>query len=157
MFRKAHNVLVILYLVAVIVLLNYTKKPIDKFKYYFLFLGLFGQVLLFYLSYHIYKSQHIWYSFYMYALMYVLYILSFTCIDIYFYLDNHRNFIGKIHKDIGSMFVDFVYINFSTVSTMGYGDITPATTLTRGYSSYKIAVAVFMIVFLVSDIVVKTK
>jgi hypothetical protein len=55
------------------------------------------------------------------------------------------------------MFVDFVYVNFSTVSTMGYNDITPATTLVRGYSSYKIAVAVFMIVFVVSDIVVKTK
>lgn len=157
MYRKIYNALIIVYLVVVIILLKYTKKPNDKFKNYFLALGLIGQILLFYLSYNIYKSQYIWYSFYMYALMYVLYIVSFTCIDVYLYLDNPHSFIGKIHKDIGSMFVDFVYINFSTVSTMGYGDITPSTTLVRGYSSYKIAVAIFMIVFLVSDIVIKIK
>ena len=154
MWRKTHHVLVILYFIATMILMTYTTKPT---KYEFLLLGIVGQVLLFFISYHIYKSQQLWSSFYMYALIYILYILSFTCIDIYFYLTNSLNFTGKIFKTIHRMFVDFVYVNFSTVSTMGYSDITPGTTTTRAYSSYKIATAIFMIVFLITDITIKTK
>jgi hypothetical protein len=40
---------------------------------------------------------------------------------------------------------------------MGYSDITPSTTTTRSYTSYKIAIAIFIIVFLISDINIKTK
>lgn len=157
MFQKTHPILVILYLIGTMLLLSYTKKPTNSTKYEFLFLGLIGQILLFHISYHIYKSQQIWYSFSMYALMYVLFILSFTNIDMYLYLDNSLNFTGRIFKNIQKMFLDFVYVNFSTVSTMGYSDIMPTTTMSRSYSSYKIAVSIFMIVFLISDINVKTK
>lgn len=156
MFKKQINILVVLYFILTILLVAMAKKPAKQTKYYFLSLGLVGQVLLFNLSFHIYKSEHVWYSFYMYALMYVLYILSFTNLDIFFHLENPKSFVGKIHKDIYSMFVDFVYVNFSTISTMG-SDITPLSTLARAYSSYKIATAIMMIVFLVIDIGIKTK
>jgi hypothetical protein len=139
-------------------LLGYSKGPNKSTKYGFLMLGLIGQALLFHISYQIYRSQQIWYSFTMYALLYVVFIFSFTSMDMFLYLENPMNFVGRIEKEnIHKMFVDFVYINFSTVSTMGYSDITPGTTMTRGYSSYKIATAIFMIVFLVSDINIKIK
>lgn len=158
MFHKHHHlVMIITYFLIVMLLLGFAKKPTRPVKYGFLVLGLIGQVLLFYISYYIYKSGQIWYAFYMYALMYILYILSFTSTDIYLYLNDHSNFTGKIYKNIHRMFADFVYVNFCTVSTMGCNDISPATTTTRLYSSYKIAMSIFMIVFLVSDIVVKTK
>lgn len=157
MFRKTHHVLLVCYIIATLLLLSYTKKPSELTKYEFLLLGMIGQALLFHISYHIYKSQQIWYSFYMYALIYILYILSFTSIDMYLYLENSMNFTGRIYKDVHKMFIDFVYVNFCTVSTMGYSDITPNTTTTRSYSSYKIAIAIFMIVFLISDINIKTK
>jgi len=157
MFHRTHHVLVFCYVMATLLLIAYTKKPSTTTKYEFLLLGLIGQVLLFHLSYHIYKSQQIWYSFTLYALIYVLFILSFTSIDMYLYLENSMNFTGKIYKDVHKMFVDFVYVNFCTVSTMGYSDITPTTTTTRSYTCYKIAIAIFMIVFLISDINIKTK
>lgn len=133
-----------------------TKK--QKFlKYKFLGLGLFGQVLLLNMSFHIYRSKYIWSSFNMYAMMYVLYIFSFSCLDIYFFLNNHHNFKGFLHhENITKLFIDFVYVNISTISTIG-GDITPKSTSTRLYVSYKIAIAIFMIVFVVSDIVIKSK
>lgn len=154
---KTHHVLVVCYVIATMLLLGYTKEPSKTTKYEFLVLGLMGQVLLFHISYKIYKSQQIWHSFTMYALIYVLYILSFTSTDMYLYMENSMNFTGRIYKDVHKMFVDFVYVNFCTVSTMGYSDITPSTTVTRFYSSYKIAIAIFMIVFLISDINIKTK
>lgn len=157
MKTKTYYILVVLYLLATAVLMFYSSKTTKYTKYEFLLVGLVGQVMLYAISYHIYKSQQMWSSVYLYAVMYVLYILSFTSIDIYFYLENAMNFTGKIFRAIHRMFIDFLYLNFSTVSTMGIGDISPNTTTTRAYSSYKIAVAIFMIVFLVSDITIKTK
>jgi hypothetical protein len=75
----------------------------------------------------------------------------------YLYLDDPHNFSGKIYKSLPAMFIDFFYVNFCTVSTMGYSDITPSTTVSRAYSSYKIAIAIFIIIFLVSDINIKTR
>lgn len=157
MKNKTYYILVFLYLLAMAVLMFYSSKTTKYTKYEFLLLGLVGQSLLYAISYHIYKSQQMWASFYLYAIMYVLYVLSFTSIDIYFYLENAMNFTGKIFRSINRMFIDFIYLNFSTVSTMGIGDISPNTTTTRAYSSYKIGVAIFMIVFLISDITIKTK
>lgn len=157
MFKKTCNVLVACYIAATILIMMLTKDPSRNRKYVFLLLGLMGQLLFFYISYHIYMSKQIWYSVYMYVLIYLVYLLSFTSIDIFFYLDDHKNFSGKIYTDISAMYVDFVYVNFSTVSTMGYSDITPQTTATRAYSCYKIAIAIFIIIFLVSDINIKTK
>lgn len=157
LFHKTHHVLVFCYVIAILLLVAYTKKTTTTTRYKFLILGLIGQVLLFCLSYHIYKSQQIWYSFTLYALIYVLFVLSFTSIDMFLYLGNSMNFTGKIYKDVRKMFVDFVYINFCTVSTMGYSDISPSTTIARSYTSYKIVIAIFMIVFLISDINIKTK
>lgn len=154
MFVKTYNLLIILYVLIVFVLI--TMKKISKYN--FLLWGVIGQILLFNMSIHIYRSKHIWTSFNMYALMYVLYIFSFTCIDIFFFLDNPHHFKGTIHHENNlKMFIDFFYVNISTISTIGYGDITASSTETRLYFSYKIAIAIFMIVFLVSDIVVKTK
>lgn len=150
MYHRTHSVLVACYVAATLFLLFFTQQN-------FLLLGLLGQVLLFHLSYHIYRSQQIWYSFSLYALIYVVYILSFTNIDMHLSLQNPRNFTGKANRDIRKRFVDFTHVNFSTVSTMGYSDIAPYTTAARSYSSYKIAVAIFMIVFLVSDINIKTR
>lgn len=153
MHHRAHHVLVACYVAATLSLLFLTPgQPL-----FFLLLGLVGQVLFFHLSYYIYQSQQIWYSFSLYALLCVVYILSFTNIDTHLSLQNHRNFTGKADKNIHKRFVDFIHVNFCTMSTMGYSDILPYTTLARSYSSYKIAVAVFMIVFLVSDINIKTR
>lgn len=155
MFRKTHQLLVVSYVVAILLMLLFSSpKPASV---WFLLLGLVGQALLFHVSYYIYKSQQIWYSFYLYVWIYVLYILSFTCMDIYLYLEDPVNFSGRVDKDIRKMFVDFVYLNFCTVSTMGYSDILPHSTLSRSYSSYKIAIAIFVIIFLVSDINIKTR
>lgn len=153
MIHTTNHVLVACYVAATLFILLLTQGQ----PHIFLFLGFLGQVLLFHLSYHIYKSQQIWYSFYLYALLCVVYILSFTNTDMFFSFQNPRNFTGKSDKDIRKRFMDFVHLNLCTMSTMGYSDIIPYTTIARTYSSYKIAVAIFMIVFLVSDINIKTR
>lgn len=154
MFSNKITTLVIVYILITFFLVNLKKIS----KYNFLWLGVIGQYLLLNMSFHIYKSKYIWSSFHMYALMYVMYVLSFTCIDLYFYLDDPHHFQGFLHSNHrGSLFVDFVYVNISTISTIGYGDITPKSTASRLYFCYKIVIAIFMIVFLVSDIVIKTK
>lgn len=134
-------------MVAVLVLMGARKE-------WFLGVGLLGQVALLYLSVRIYHSKRIWGSFRLYALVCVLFVLSFSCIDAFFYKDEPGSFRGVLHHDNRS-FVDFVYLNMSTISTIGYGDITPAATTTRAYACYKMVLVTFMIVFLVSDIVVK--
>lgn len=152
MFQTKHNFLVGSYFLATLVIVGTNRNKHD-----FLWLGLLGQLLLAHLAVDIYLSKQIWASFHTYALMYVLYVLSFSCIDVYFHLHDKDNFGGKIHKEHEQMFLDFVYVNISTISTIGYGDIVPLTTATRSYFCYKIVIAIFMIVFLVSDIVVKSK
>lgn len=123
-------------------------------KEWFLGVGLLGQAALIYMSVRIYQSKRIWGSFYLYALVCVLFIMSFSCIDTYFYLEDPESYNG-IHKDHWRSFVDLVYLNTSTISTIGYGDVVPRTTTTRAFACYKMSVVVFMIVFLVSDIVIK--
>lgn len=146
-----YNIIVLAYTIATIMLLKSDNR------YLFLSMGILGQFLMVHLSHYIYKSNKMWSSFHMYALVYILYVLSFTCIDIFIYMDNPHNFSGYIHENRYKMFVDFTHVNMSIVSTIGYSDIIPKTTISRSYSSYKIMIAIFMIVFLVSDIVVKTK
>ena len=152
MFQTKHKFLVGCYFLATCMIVATNRNKHD-----FLWLGLLGQLLLAHLSVDIYLSKQIWASFHTYALMYVLYVLSFSCIDVYFYLHDQDNFAGKIHKQHEQMFIDFVYVNISTISTIGYGDLVPLTTKTRAYFCYKILIAIFMTVFLVSDIVVKSK
>jgi hypothetical protein len=155
-FLKRDTQWVLVYvLTIVIVMITMMEHP--SLKYDFGGLGLLGQVLLFRLSASIYRSKSVGSSFHMYALMYILYIFSFTCMDLSFYLDDPSHFEGSFNPDkLWKLFIDFVYVNISTISTIG-GNITPRSTATRFYFSYKIAIAIFMIVFVVSDIVVKTK
>lgn len=147
-----HAPLVVCYVVAILLVMTTTRSPYGP-----LVLGLWGQAMLAQFAYHIYRSHNMWSSFQMYAVMYVLFVLSFSCIDMFFYKDSPHHYEGTIHSSTGPMLVDFVHLNMSIVSTIGYSDIVPKTTSTRAYSSYKMMVAIFMIVFLVSDIVVKTK
>lgn len=125
-------------------------------KGWFLGVGLVGQAALLYLSLRIYQSKRIWGSFHLYALLCVLFVLSFSCVDMFFLLGDPGSFTGIVRKDDhwGS-FVDLAYLNTATISTIGYGDVVPRTTITRAVACYKMSIVVFMIVFLVSDIVVK--
>lgn len=146
--QTLHNRLVLVY--TIIIMACVISKI--KSKNVFLIMGIIGQILLVHLSLDIYRTSLKWVSIHIYALMYVLFVLSNSCLDMYFYLDDEKNFNGFIHKDIGRMFIDFVYVNISTISTIGYGDITPATTMTRVLYCYKMVVAIFMIVFIISYI-----
>lgn len=143
--NKTHYKMVIMYATTIMMFVALNKK---EYKDIFLILGLLGQVLLVSLTLDIYHSRFMWTSYHLYALIYVLFVLSNSCLDINLYLSNKHNFNGFIHTYIPSMFIDFLYTNISIVSTIGCGEITPATTSTRLFYSYKMIVAIFMIVFL---------
>lgn len=147
--NNTHYQMIIIYAITIMFFVASDKKA---HKNIFLILGLLGQILLVSLTLDIYHSRLMWTSYHLYALMYVLFVLSNSCLDIYIYLSNKHNFEGFIHTYIPSMFIDFLYTNISTVSTIGCGDITPATTTTRLLYSYKMVFAIFMIVFLLTYI-----
>lgn len=150
--RGKQNGLVIVYFLLLMLILQ------TKNKNFFLWLGVLGQLLLVQLSLQIYKSKHVWTSLNLYALMYVLFVLSFSCLDIYFYLSDPLHFTGTIHdQNSGTLLIDFINVNMSVVSTMGLNNILPSSTSTRAYFSYKIMFAIFMIVFVVSDITIEKK
>lgn len=150
--RIKQNALVFIYILFLFMILRTQNKNL------FLLMGLFGQILLINLSVNIYKSKHVWTSLNMYALMYVLFVLSFSCLDVYFYLSDPLHFTGTIHdENSGTLLIDFINVNMSVISTMGLNNILPSSTMTRAYFSYKIMIAIFMIVFVVSDITIEKK
>jgi hypothetical protein len=52
---------------------------------------------------------------------------------------------GKVvAKYISSPFTDAVYYSFTTLSTIGYGDITPKTTLAKSWTSFMQAIVIIM-------------
>lgn len=144
-------------LVGVYVMTNLLLVGTNRDKYDFLLLGVLGQILLMVLCIDVYLSKKVWQSFHTYGLMYLLYVLSFSCMDVFFYLHDPTNFSGKIHSQHKQMFIDFVYVNISTISTIGYGDITASSTLARSYFCYKMVMAIFIITFMINIIVVRTK
>lgn len=148
---QTYEAVVLAYAVLVLCVVPWECAPV------FFLMGVIGQLLLYNMSFYIFRSRRLWSSVRIYALMYLLFVLSFTCLDMHIYLGNSDHFVGTLHDDPIPLFMDFVYFNISTVSTIGYGDITPMTTLARSYMCYKIAIVIFMIVFLVSDITTASK
>lgn len=131
-----------------------------KNKNFFLWMGVLGQCILFSLSRYILSLEYVHGTFHLSAnlCLYLLFLMSFSHIDIYFYLDDKENYIGIINeKYTYKMFLEFIYVNLSIVSTIGYSDIMPKNTITRTYFSYKLTIVVYMIVFLVSDIMLKKR
>lgn len=89
------------------------------------------------------------------ASVYMLIGFSFAILYIFmesfwsgsFYIDASRNLDGRLD------FSDFVYLSFTTLTTLGYGDITPISPYARSATSLQAILGVLYIAILISRFV----
>lgn len=151
----------IVYIILCVFVLEYHRNNVNKLNLHnlFLFVGMIGQIFIIIVAYDICISKYLKESVSLYVSMYIIFLLSFSFIDIYFYLLSKDHYYGKLVSDnnIYRMFVDFFYFNISTISTISYGDISAKTTSCKLYYSYKVMMVIFMGTFLLNDIIAKSK
>jgi len=83
-----------------------------------------------------------------YSLQVILFACLYRIIDLYV-PGNHFNFNGAPHQ---LAFSDSLYFSIVTMSTLGYGDIAPASQLVRALASIEIVGGVLLLLFGFSEI-----
>lgn len=152
----------IFYTTVSLLLLRYIHDTKDMVRYrnIFFIMGFWGQILLILVSYGIYVTQRIRESIYMYISIYAVFLISFSFLDMSLYVSNKNHFSNRIAEDdvddVYTFFVDFVYYNISTVSTISYGDLLVKSFECKIYTIYKVMIVIFICTFLLNDIVVKS-
>jgi hypothetical protein len=82
------------------------------------------------------------------GLLYILMILLGVCIFMALYITDKNHFTGAI--DENAVLTSGMYFTVSTISTIGYGDITPTTPLCRA-----IIVAYIVLIMIINVIIAR--
>jgi hypothetical protein len=77
-------------------------------------------------------------------------ILFFSINYFFIYQVNFENFNGNIGCDLFSQAISFIYFSFVTFSTLGYGDITPNSTIARVFVIEEILYYFIIVIYALS-------
>jgi len=80
-------------------------------------------------------------------------VISFTCIYLILLQGEYNNILFKFDKISGNIFVDFLYYSIVTISTVGFGDITPIDVLPKLITSIEIILGYFILTTIFSLVI----
>jgi hypothetical protein len=98
---------------------------------------LLDSVIVFFLIRHILTSENLTRDF-IFAAMFVYLVMGFLFADILFVLQNldlASFYVNNSAQPVKISFQDMLYFSFSTLTTAGYGDFTPATMVAKRASN----------------------
>ena len=114
----------------------------------FLFIMVITNLLAF-----IFKSEDVTIEvIYAAILVYLLMALMWSFVYVLLELINSASFNVALNLDLGSQ-MRFIYYSFVTITTLGYGDITPATELASSFSILEAVVGQLYLVVVVARLV----